>query len=148
MLMSITHLTHAIVRSHGLSQVVSNVTHIHHNGVSSIIDLVLLSFPSQLIKCCTIPPLANSDHIGIVKWNPVSAPTHHRRTMWRSAHADWDKARELISSHQGTNLFIIGNYFWQMMLMPHGTIDTKNLSNEEKECKIQAWEAYRRLLSI
>ncbi len=84
----------------GLSQVVSDVTHTHHNGVSSIIDLVLLSSPSQLIKCYTVPPLANSDHYGIftsVKWNPVSAPSHRCRTIWRYSHADWDKARELIS---------------------------------------------------
>ena len=84
---------------YGLSQVVSDVTHTHHNGVSSTIDLVLLSSPSQLIKCCTVSPLGNSDHNGIVttvKWNPVTAPTR-RRTIWRYAHADWDKARELIS---------------------------------------------------
>ena len=85
---------------YGLSQVVSDITHIHHNGVSSIIDLVLLSSPSQLIKCCTVPPLANSDHYGIVtsvKWNSVATPSHRRRTIWRYAHADWGKARELIS---------------------------------------------------
>ena len=79
---------------YGLSQV---VTHIHHNGVSSTIDLVLLSSLSQLIKCCTVSPLGNSDHNGIVttvKWNPVTAPTHRRWTIWRYAHADWDKARE------------------------------------------------------
>ena len=85
---------------YGLSQVVSDVTHTHHNGVSSTIDLVLLSSPSQLIKCCTVSPFGNSDHNGIVttvKWNPVTAPTHRRRTIWRYAHADWDKAREVIS---------------------------------------------------
>jgi len=57
-------------------------------------------FPIPLIKCCTIPPLANSDHNGIVttvKWNPVTAPTQRRRTIWRYAYADWDKAKELIS---------------------------------------------------
>ena len=93
---------------YGLSQVVDDVTHTHHNGVSSIIDLVLLSSPPQLIKCCTIQPLANSDHNGIVttvKWNPVTAPTQHRRTIWRYAYADWDKAKELIS-HRNWDLLL------------------------------------------
>jgi len=101
MLMARIRLIHASEMSlYGLSQVVSNVTHTHHNGVSSIIDLVLLSSPSQLIKCCIIPPLANSDHSGIVttlKWNPVTAPTQRRWTIWRYAYADWDKTKELIS---------------------------------------------------
>jgi len=101
MLMARIHLINTSEMSlYGLSQVVSDVTHTNHNGVSSIIDLVLLSSPSQLMKCCTIPPLANSDHNGIVttlKWNPVTAPTQHQRTIWRYAYADWDKTKELIS---------------------------------------------------
>ena len=100
-----------------LSQVVNDTAHTHHNGVPSIIDL-----PTPLIRCCTIPPLANSDHNGLgiaVKWNPVTAPTHHRQTIWRYACADWNKARELITACN-----------WESLLTntsPHGSTSKRNV---------------------
>jgi len=48
-----------------ITQVVPHPTHINPSGNSTLIDLVLLSAPSQLVRCEVIPPLGNSDHNGI-----------------------------------------------------------------------------------
>ena len=47
-----------------LSQIVSEPTHLS-SGTSSLIDLVFMSAPNNLISCATIPALANSDHLGL-----------------------------------------------------------------------------------
>ena len=89
-----------IMSVYSLSQVVDDFTHIHHSGVASIIDLVFMSSPFPLIQCCTIPPLPNSDHNGILvvsKWKATEGPTHRRRKIWRYAHANWDRACEIIA---------------------------------------------------
>ena len=46
----------------GLSQIVDHPTHIHNNLCKSLIDLVFLS---DVSKCQVIPPLSNSDHLGL-----------------------------------------------------------------------------------
>ena len=43
-----------------LTQVVSEPTHTSHTGHTSIIDLVLISNPSTLSSCTTIPPASHS----------------------------------------------------------------------------------------
>ena len=55
-----------ILQSFSLSQVVTEPTHIKHNGNSSLIDLGLMSAPETLSNCTTVPPLVNSDHLGIL----------------------------------------------------------------------------------
>ena len=45
-----------------LTQVVTEPTHTSLSGSQSLIDLVLLSHPSQLVHCYTSPPLGSSDH--------------------------------------------------------------------------------------
>jgi len=48
-----------------------DVTHVYHNGSVSTIELVLMTTPSQLIKCVSNPPLLNLDNNGLeiaVKW--------------------------------------------------------------------------------
>ena len=63
-------------------------------------DLVLMSNPSQLTQCNTIPPLANSDHNGILlltSWKAAGGPSYRRRTIWRYNHANWEGACELIN---------------------------------------------------
>ena len=88
----LTHATGDIVSLYSLSQAVDDFTHIHHSGVASIIDLIFM--------CCTIPPLTNSDHNGILvvsKWKATEGPTHRRRKIWRYAHANWDRACEIIA---------------------------------------------------
>ena len=41
------------------------VTHTSSSGKATLIDLLLLSSPSQLKECSVIPPLCNSDNDGI-----------------------------------------------------------------------------------
>jgi len=68
-------------------------------GTVSTIDLVLMTMPSQLIKCGSIPPLFNSDHNGLeiaVKWRSEVCTNQPRRMIWRYAHANWSKANNLI----------------------------------------------------
>ena len=48
-----------------LTQVVKQPTRIAADGTSTLIDLVLMSSPRTLKYCETVPPLANSDHLGI-----------------------------------------------------------------------------------
>jgi len=47
-------------------KVVVSPTHVHHDGSTSIIDVVIVSDPSLVNSCNTIPPLSNSDHYEIV----------------------------------------------------------------------------------
>ena len=54
-----------ILSTFGLTQVVSDHTHVHQGNSHSLIDLVLMSNPSSLSSCQVIPPLSNSDHLGI-----------------------------------------------------------------------------------
>ena len=37
-------------------------THTHHNGQTSVIDLVFVSNPVLINSCDVVPPLCNSDH--------------------------------------------------------------------------------------
>ena len=48
-----------------LTQAITGPTH-EHDGTTSTIDLVFMSEPSTLKSCVTIPPLSNSDHLGIM----------------------------------------------------------------------------------
>ena len=61
-----------------------------------------MSVPDNLIKCITIPPLANSDHLGllvsITAGSVRSQPKRKRRKIWRYSHADFDRACELIEA--------------------------------------------------
>ena len=79
-------------------------THTSPHGNPSLIDLAFTSSPCQLLDCCVIPPIANSDHNGLkitVNWKPSAQsprPGQNTRTIWHYAHADFDKARDLIHS--------------------------------------------------
>ena len=44
-----------------LTQVVPQPTRFNSSGSSTLLDLVLLSVPSQLVNCSVITPLGNSD---------------------------------------------------------------------------------------
>jgi hypothetical protein len=44
---------------------VSEPTHIISENTTSLVDLIYLSVPSSVLSCVTIPPLANSDHLGL-----------------------------------------------------------------------------------
>ena len=94
-----------ILRIFSLSQVVTEPTHIKHNGNSSLIDLVLMSAPETLSNCTTVPPLANSDHLGILIDIPCK-PHRKRRVIWRYKYADFNLACALLN-----NLDLRYNYF-------------------------------------
>ena len=85
-----------------LTQIVMAATHDNPNGSSSIIDLVFLSNQSSLRSCNVIPLLSNYNHKGLMiellKPSKTSQPTHHPRTVWNYAKADFNKTRYLINS--------------------------------------------------
>ena len=87
-----------ILSTFGLTQVVSDHTHVHQGNSHSLIDLVLMSNPSSLSSCQVIPPLSNSDHLGIkteIQMRGTSEAVRlPRRKVWHYSHADWGKARE------------------------------------------------------
>ena len=90
-----------ILCSFSLTQVVAQPTHASPSGRDTLIDLALLSNPSQLMSCDVIPPLGSSDHSGIslhLKWSAGSIPGRtSKRVIWRYAHADFQKACRLIN---------------------------------------------------
>ena len=51
--------------SFSLTQVVEEPTRPGHAGSTSLIDLIFMIDPQSLLECTTIPPLSNSDHLGI-----------------------------------------------------------------------------------
>ena len=100
--------------THSLFQMVSDYTHVHHNGSTSTIDLLFTSNPQIISDCSTIPPLSNSDHLGLLIHlclKPATPIKTKARSVWRYSFADWDKACEMI---EATN--------W-MALLNHSDID-------------------------
>ena len=71
-------------------QVVPSYTHVSPNGSTSLIDLAFLSTPTLLRSCSVIPPLANSDHFGLlldIKWKTNTKQARsEKRKIWRYAH--------------------------------------------------------------
>ena len=69
-----------------------------------MIDLVATSSSALLQSCETIPPLANSAHMGLLLQSQWKQTRQFRggstRLIWLYKHADWNKAHELI---EGTN---------------------------------------------
>ena len=102
----VNHPLHCKVRyfmeSFSLSQVVTGHTHMSYNGHTSLIDLVFLSSPSCLRTCETIPPLGNSDHMGVLTTLFFQRPnrrnlSYPHRKVWCYDLADFNKARRLVS---------------------------------------------------
>ena len=69
--------------------------------------------PSSLLSCVTIPPLANSDHLGlylsISAGQKKSVPKPKSRKIWRYAHNDYDRGCELLESTDWSSLFRSGD---------------------------------------
>ena len=105
------HKLNSLASTYCLSQMVTQHTHIHHNGSRSTIDLLFVSNPNLVKDCCTIPPLANSDHlrlqIQLCQKSPKSV--FKRCTVWRYKFADWDRACELIDSTDWSSLMDAGD---------------------------------------
>ena len=121
--MSIVHpfysKLYSIFESFCLSQIVTDHTHLGPNGTTSMIDLIATSSPSLLQSCETIPPLSNSDHMGLLlqsQWRQARQPRGgSTRYIWLYKHADWHKAHELI---EGTN--------WDSLLVDDVNISWEN----------------------
>ena len=76
-----------------LTQVVSDPTHETPSGVKSLIDLIFLSHPSQLVHCDVSPPLGTSDHNCIILGVSTCRTTTNStkvipRKIWRYSLAD------------------------------------------------------------
>lgn len=90
-----------------LTQVVSVPTH-YSKYSNSLIDLVFLSSPKDLLSCDTLPPLVNSDRLGLSiannvdkpRWNPIRST----RRVLRYTYADFDLANEVLSAIDWTAL--------------------------------------------
>ncbi len=105
------------------TQVVSEKMHHVPHG-DTLIDLVLLSEPSQLTRCTTIPPLGNSQlsyHNGLsvlLKWRVSGGPpvTNCKpRSVWRYKFADFEKACSLIDAANWDQLLPMDvNLAWDM----------------------------------
>ena len=84
-----------------LKLVVPQPIHFNSSGSSTLIDLVLLSVPCQLVNCSVVSPLGNFDHIGFdvtLKWSRNVCPVKaSKQTIWRYAYADFDKANCVIN---------------------------------------------------
>ncbi len=86
----------------GLSQVVASHAHVSPSGHTSLIDLALVSSPHNVQECIVIPPLANSDHLGMrmaldLKLTVGSERSQsHARTIWCYSHADFTQAQQRI----------------------------------------------------
>ena len=104
-----------------LTQVVQTATHFTNSGNSSLIDLVFLSDVSVLSCCSGIPPLANSDHNGVLLDlilpmlpQQLSTPA---RLLWNYAQADFNQARQLIDQTDWHSLLSesvsVSMYAWQ-----------------------------------
>ena len=84
----------------------SQATHLCSNGSSSMIDVIAMSSPSLFQSCKTIPPLSNSGLSLQSQWKHASQPqSHPKRIVWRYAHADWQRANNLIEEIDWQSLF-------------------------------------------
>ena len=96
-----------------MSQVVVGPTHVHHTGVCSTIDLVLVSSHIKVRSCETLPSLCNSDHYGVLTQIELEKSIHPQpcmgRLVWRYNHADWSLASSLIENTNWDLLFFSGN---------------------------------------
>ena len=97
-----------LVSSLCLTQVVTEPTHYSQN-TCSLIDLIYLSSPAQLINCSTIPSLANSDHLGLSLTVAADCskvlPKRNPRKIWRYAHANFDQACQLLDATNWNEVF-------------------------------------------
>ena len=119
-----------------LTQVVSEPTHETPSGVKSLIDLIFLSHPLQLVHCDVSPPLGTSDHncvnlgVSTCRTTTTNSTKVTPRLIWRYSLADWDRAAELLDCIEWDPLLQLDinehwrtwrTYFLQVMelCMPH-----------------------------
>ena len=154
----------SVMSSFSLSQVMSEPTRVVSNS-SSLIDLAFVSFLGMVQLCETLPPLANSDHLGVhLKLSArirKSTPKPHVRRIWRYNYADFDKAMELLDEIEWESLLnesdvdlywsALKNYFLQVMevCIPNAIVKVKKdlpwLNHDIKKAIQKRDSLYRRL---
>ena len=91
-----------------LVQIVSEPTRTTQTSCSTI-DLVLMSSPSYLNSCTTIPPLSNSDHHGLSvllsTGTPPPSQKPNSRRIWRYSLANFNLACEMLDSTDWDSIF-------------------------------------------
>ena len=115
------------------------------NSTSTLIDLAFVSTRRMVQFCETIPPLANSDHLGIYLHlsnklcKNIQKP--QTRKIWQYNLADFDQAVELLEAIEWEHLLNDSDpslywsawkhYFLQIMdiFIPHITVNTKKFGN-------------------
>ena len=104
---SLCNHLNSILHSFSLVQVVTDhePTHIKHDGSSFLLDLVITSTPEAVFTCSTLPPLANSDHYGVLINVQCKLVRIKRRLVWRHEHADFTLACALL------RYFDFGHFF-------------------------------------
>ena len=88
-----------LLSSFSLAQMMTEPTRLGKNGQGTLIDWVLTSSPMNIQLCTTVPPLVNSDHLGIkltMNWTRRSYYANKRRKVWKYSLADFEKAAQLI----------------------------------------------------
>ena len=92
-----------------LTQIVSEPTRLSSSS-NTLIDLVFLSAPNNLVSYATIPALANSDHLGlcvsITAGSPRACPKRSHRKIWRYAHANFERACEILDATDWDSIFL------------------------------------------
>ena len=86
---------HGLLTLFSLSQIVTSPTHVSPSGISSLIDLALVSDATVVHEYSTIPPIANSDHNGIklqLNWKLRTKHTSSPRLAWYYNNADFKEA--------------------------------------------------------
>ena len=106
-----------LMNTFSLSQVVDTPTHCSHNGHPSLIDLVFVSNINRLLECTVIPPLSNSDHLGL----SVTLQHCHmipqiavRRKVWRYKHANFERANDMICDLDLDEIYLLASVNCQM----------------------------------
>ena len=83
-------------------QAVGEATHTTPTGKETLIDWALVSQVTQLKQCEVIPPIANSDHNGLMlQWawkQPGNRNKTKPRQIWRYTHGDFERANNILSS--------------------------------------------------
>ena len=95
-----------------LAQIVTEPTHSSPTS-DTLIDLIFLSAPNNLVSCTTIPALANSDHLGLltsISTNSARAcPKKSQHKVWRYSHANFESACEYLAAVDWDSLFLSGD---------------------------------------
>ena len=98
--------------SFSLTQVVDSPTHFSSSQQSSLIDLVFVSNMHSFSRCCTLPQLANSDHLGlslVMDYPRVPSVPPCCRSVWRYNRADFDLANELLCETDFEQILVPGD---------------------------------------